>query len=151
MPLAASDRALRTMVAKLARARPADVEAVLAAMTDEHRSRVRRLLSEYLGAPQRPLIGADPPTPNGTLQLGLGQVSPWLAARAARAQGSETQNARSERRRPASLDEAAALRFSLSTQAHEALRASIATLGSPAEDAGRLPTSSAGSRRSAWR
>ena len=74
--MSASDRALRRLVADLARARPADIEAVLDTLADDHRASVERLLAEFRGEKIVPLaaVVSDPaPIIEG--------LAPWRLAR----------------------------------------------------------------------
>jgi hypothetical protein len=82
MPPARSDRALRRLVAELARAHPDDVAAVLAELEPTPRERVQALIGAYLGQapPEQVVETLEPQAAEAADALGLG-LSPWLARR----------------------------------------------------------------------
>jgi len=80
MPLPASERQLRRVVAELAGATPEDIQAVLSGLEESQRERVEALLAvfnEETGAPPSPAA----PEADATT---LARLSPWLRARLAR-------------------------------------------------------------------
>jgi hypothetical protein len=79
MPFPQSERALRRLVADLARAPAEDIEAVLADLEPVHRARVQALIVDYLGGSPKPT--AQPAALRGRDYSKVAGLSPWLAER----------------------------------------------------------------------
>ena len=78
MPSASPDRALRRLVAQLARAGDEDIRAVLAELPPRQREAVRGLLASHAGLPRPASV-----TPIVAGMADLEGVSPWLVERLA--------------------------------------------------------------------
>lgn len=86
MPPAASDRALKRLVADLAAQRAEDVEAVLDQLDARQREKVQAMLASYLG-PIEPPVDPEPVNVRRTIDYAkIDGLSPWLAARLHRSQ-----------------------------------------------------------------
>lgn len=133
-----SDRALRRVVADLARAHPHDIEEIMARLDPPHQAKVRCMLGAYIGRELAEPISsiaeaaqrADAEPRQAPLPEGL---SPWLLAR--------LQAGRSDGSAPG---------FDITVRASAALRASAA--GLPAAEPLRMgPLRTSERRPKAWR
>lgn len=78
MPPRPSDRALRSLVARLASRRPEDIRAILDDLEPSQRRQIDQLLADYAGAPVRRSGVPDPEPAAAIIPDGL---SSWLVAR----------------------------------------------------------------------
>jgi len=78
MPPSPSDRALRSLVARLAIKQPDDIRAIVNALDPGQRQQIDRLLADYAGTPLQDQGRSEPLKAEPNIPDGL---SPWLVAR----------------------------------------------------------------------
>lgn len=122
MPLLRSDRALRRLVAELARATDEDIEAVLRGLDSHQRVKVAALLARYFG---RPALEAPLPDASNSDEIAeLAGLSDWLIARLDRHQGGEIPAGRAK----GAQAKNSAVSFAITPAAMDALQAAAAAL-----------------------
>lgn len=78
MPPNPSDRALRSLVARLASRRPEDIRAILEDLEPSQRRQIDQLLADFAGAPVK---GSGAPDPEPAQAITTDGLSSWLVAR----------------------------------------------------------------------